>query len=103
MNPKNDWPDFPRFMIAVPPNVGTIRSPEDGQEGLAVFWTRPAALRVARSKPETEVIEATPEMFVEAIKKANEMGIPWLYIGRELGRNVDFQKVPMTVAVGGYV
>lgn len=67
--------DFPRFMIAVPPNVSTIRSPIDGQEGLAVFWTRAAAMRVARTKPGTVVVEATPEIFMDAIRKTHEMGV----------------------------
>ena len=51
---------FPRFMIAAR-RVSTIRSSTDGQEGLAVFWSRAAAKRVARSKPGTVVVEATKE------------------------------------------
>ena len=66
---QEDFPAFPRFMIAIPPNVSTIRSPIDGQEGLAVFWTRAAAKRVALTKPGTKVIKATPEMFMESIRK----------------------------------
>jgi hypothetical protein len=93
---------FPRFVIAVPPNVSTIRSPIDGQEGLAVFWTRAAAKRVARTKPGTVVVEATPEMFMDAIRKTHEMGVPWMYIGSELGSSVDFQKVRLVMALGQY-
>ena len=99
---QEDFPAFPRFMIAVPPNVSTIRSPVDGQEGLAVFWTRAAAKRVARTKPGTVVVEATPEMFMEAIRKTHEMGVPWLYIGSELGSSVDFQRVRLVMALGQY-
>jgi hypothetical protein len=105
VTPKNDVPGdiaFPRFMIAVPPNVSTIRSPIDGQEGLAVFWTRAAAKRVARTKPGAIVVEATPEMFMDAIKKTHEMGVPWLYIGSELGSSVDFQRVRLMMALGQY-
>ncbi len=80
MNQNAEWPDYPRFMIAAARKVSTIRSPKDGQEGLAVFWTKSAAKKVARRTPGTTVIvEATPEMFVEAIHKAHEMGVPWLY------------------------
>ena len=99
---QEDFPAFPRFMVAVPPNVSTIRSPVDGQEGLAVFWTRAAAKRVARTKPGTVVVEATPEMFMDAIRKTHEMGVPWLYIGSELGNSVDFQKVRLAMALGQY-
>lgn len=102
MNPETDWPDYPRFMVAVPPNVSTIRSPVDGQEGLAVFWTRAAAMRVARTKPGTIVVEATQEMFMDAIRKTHEMGVPWLYIGSELGSSVDFQRVRLVMALGQY-
>lgn len=102
MNHETDWPDHPRFMIALPPNVSTIRSPIDGEEGLAVFWTSAAAKRVARTKPGTVVVEATPEMFMESIHKTHEMGVPWLYIGSELGDSVDFQKVRLVVALGQY-
>jgi hypothetical protein len=96
-----DWSEFPRFMIAAR-KVSTIRSPKDNQEGLAVFWTKAAAKKVARSKPGTVVVEATPEMFVEAMKKAHEMSVPWLYIGTELGSGVDFRRVRLTVALGQY-
>jgi len=102
MSQGTEWPDFPRFMIAVARIVSTIRSPTDGQEGLAVFWTRATAKRVARSKPGAVVVEATPEMFVEAIRIAHERGVPWLYIGTELGNGVDFQRVRMAVALGQY-
>ena len=94
---------YPRFMIAVARKISTIRSPNNGQDGLAVFWTKSAAKRVARSKPGTVVVEATPEMFVEAIKKAHEMGVPWLYIGTDLGNGVDFLRVRLAVALGQYV
>ena len=99
---QEDFPAFPRFMVAVPPNVSTIRSPVDGQEGLAVFWTRAAAMRVARTKPGTIVVEATQEMFMDAIRKTHEMGVPWLYIGSELGSSVDFQRVRLVMALGQY-
>ena len=102
MNLDNDLPDFPRFMIAAARKVSTIRSPKDGQEGLVVFWTKAAAKKVARSKPGTVVVEATPEMFVKAIHKAHEMGVPWFYIGTELGDGVEFQRVRLTVALGQY-
>ena len=87
---KADHASFPRFMIAAARKVSTIKSPKDGQEGLAVFWSRAAAKRVARSKPGTVVVEATPEMFVEAIHKAHARGVPWLYVGREQDGGVDF-------------
>jgi hypothetical protein len=48
------------------------------------------------------VVEATPEMFVEAINKAHERVVPWLYVGRELGNGVDFQRVRLAVALGQY-
>lgn len=102
MNHDAEWPDYPRFMIAAARKVSTIRSPKDGQEGLAAFWTKAAAKKVARSKPGTIVVEATPEMFMEAIKKAHEMGVPWLCIGSELGDGVDFQRVRLAVALGQY-
>lgn len=41
-------------------------------------------------------------MFVEAVHKANEMGVPWLYIGSELDGNVDFKRVRLRVALGQY-
>jgi len=94
--------DAPRFMIAAARKVSTIRSPKDGQEGLAAFWTKAAAKKIARSKPRTIVVEVTPEIFVEAIKKAHEMGVPWLYIGTELGSGVDFRRVQLAVALGQY-
>lgn len=40
MTQKSNWPDYPRFMIADPPRVSTIKSPVDGEDGLAVFWSR---------------------------------------------------------------
>lgn len=94
MNPETDWPDFPRFLISVPPNVSTIRSPIDGQEGLAVFWTRAAALRVARTRPGTDVVDATPDMFMDSLWKAHDMS--------ELGSTVDFQRVRLVMALGQY-
>jgi len=41
-------------------------------------------------------------MFMEAINKAHEMGVPWLYIGTELGSDVDFRRVRLAVALGQY-
>lgn len=41
-------------------------------------------------------------MFVEAINKAHEMGVPWLYVGSELGNGVDFRRVRLAVALGQY-
>ena len=96
-------PAFPRFMIAAPPKVSTIRSPVDGQEGLAVFWTKTAAEEVALTNPGTIVVEATKEMLGEAMYKAHEMGVPWLYIGSELDDRVSFQRVRLAVAIGQYV
>ena len=63
--------------------------------------TKAAAKKVARSKPGAVVVEATPEMFVEAIK-THKMGVPWLYIGTELGDGVDFQRVRLALALGQY-
>lgn len=102
MNQNAERPDYPRFMIAAARKVSTSRSPKDGQEGLAAFWTKDAAKKVARSKPRTVIVEATPEMFMEAINKAHEMGVPWLYIGTELGSDVDFRRVRLAVALGQY-
>jgi len=99
---KSDWPDFPRFMVAVARKFVTVRSPEDGHDGLTVFWTKSAARKVARRTPGAIVVEATPEMFVEAIHQAHERGVPWLYIGSELGNSVDFQRVRLAVALGQY-
>ena len=86
---NSDIPDtptpYPRFMVAVANKVVTLPSPKDGQHGLAVFWTEAAAKRVARKTPgEAVIVEATPEMFVEALNKAHQMGVPWMYIGDEL-------------------
>ena len=41
-------------------------------------------------------------MFVEAIHKAHERGVPWLYVGSELDGGVDFQRVRLAVALGQY-
>lgn len=99
----NNLEDFPRFMVAVNRKFITMPSPKDGQDGLAIFWTKAAAKKVARHTPGAAVIvEATPEMFVEAIKKALTMGVPWLYIGTELGDGVDFQRVRLAVPLGQY-
>ncbi len=102
MNRNSNWPDFPRFIIADPPRVSTIKSPVDGEDGLAVFWSKAAAKRVARTNRGTVVVEVTPQMFVEAIHKANEMGVPWLYIGNERDGRVYFERVRLTVAQGQY-
>lgn len=59
-NQNVEWPDFPRFMVAVNRKFITMPSPKDGQHGLAVFWTKAAAKKVARSKPGTIVVESTP-------------------------------------------
>jgi len=69
MNQHEEWLDYPRFMVAVNRKFVTLPSPKDGQHGLAVFWTKSTAKKVARSKPGAVVIEATPEMFVEALVK----------------------------------
>ena len=92
---------YPPNALASCRKVSTIRSPTDGQEGLVVFWTRAAAKKVARTKPGTVVVEATQEMFVEAIKKAHEIGVPWLYIGSDKV-GVDFQRVTLAMVVGQY-
>lgn len=97
MNQDAERPDCPHFMIAAARKVSTIRSPKDGQEGLAAFWTKAAAKKVARSKPRTVIVEATPEMF-----KAHEKGVPGLYIGTELGSGVDLRRVRLAVALGQY-
>jgi len=102
MSLEESWPDFPRFMIAVARIVSTIRSPTDGQDGLAVFWTTAAARKVARRTLGAVVIEATPESFVEAIREAHERGVPWLYIGSEQNDRVFFEKVRLTIALGQY-
>ncbi len=94
--------DYPRFMIAVARIVRTIRSPTDGQDGLAVFWTTAAARKVAGRTPGAVVIEATPEMFTEAIHQAQERGVSWLYIGSEQDDRVFFEKVRLTIAFGQY-
>src|SRR4051812_7728110 len=88
------------FTITDPRRVSTIKSPNDCQNGLAVFWTK--ARNVRRTPGAAVIIEATPEMFVEAIKKAHQMGVPWLYIGSKLGDGVDFQRVRLAVALGQY-
>lgn len=41
-------------------------------------------------------------MFLEAIKKAHNMVVPWLYTGTELGDGVEFRRVRLTVAFGKY-
>lgn len=102
MTKKSNWPDYPRYMIADPPRVSTIKSPVDGEDGLAVFWSRAAAKRVSRTNPGTVVVEVTPQMFVEAMHKANEIGVPWLYIGSEQENRVYFERVRLTVALGQY-
>ena len=58
-----------RSMVAIARKFITVRSSEDGQEGLAVLWTKAAARKIARRTPGAVVVEATPEMFVEAIQK----------------------------------
>lgn len=93
---------FPRFMIAAARKVSTIRSPTDGQEGLAVFWTRAAAEEVAHTKPGTVVVEATKEMLGEALYKAHEMDVPWLYIGSDLDDRVRFDRVRLALLLGQY-
>ena len=92
--------EFPRFMIAVDEKIITIRSPKDGQDGLAVFWSEAAASKVARRTTEAVVIEATQEMFVVAVKKSHEMGVPWLYIGTDLEVGVEFERVRLVMALG---
>jgi len=94
--------EYPRFMIAVARIVSTIRSPTDGQDGLAVFWTKAAARKVARRTLGAVVIEATSEMFMEAIRIAHERGVSWLYIGTQQDDRVSFEKVRLTIALGQY-
>ncbi len=52
-NPETipDPADFPRYMVAVNRKFITMPSPNDGQHGLAVFWTRAAAKTIARHTP----------------------------------------------------
>ena len=64
--------------------------------------SKAAAKRVVIAKPDTFVIEATPEMFVEAMHKAHGMAVPWLYIGSETDDRVHFQRGWMAVALGQY-
>ena len=94
--------DYPRFMVAVARKFITVRSPDDGQEGLAAFWRKATARKVARRTPGAVVVEATQGMFVEAIRKAHEMGVPWLYVGSDLPVGVDFRRVPLAMAVWQY-
>ena len=91
--------DYPRFMVAVTRRFITVRSPEYGQDGLTVFWTRAAARKIARRTPGA-VVEATQVMFVEAVHKAHEMGVPWLYVGSDLPVGVDFRRVPLALPSG---
>jgi len=77
--------EYPRFMIAVARIVSTIRSPTDGQDGLATFWTRDAARKVACRTPGAVVVEATQE--------------PWLYIGTENGGRISFQRISFVVVL----
>lgn len=92
--------DCPRFAVAR--MSITFRSPDDGQDGLAAFWTGAAARKVVRRTPGAVVVEATQEMFVEPILKAHERGVPWLYVGSDLPVGVDFRRVPLAMAVGQY-
>lgn len=39
---------------------------------------------------------------MEAIYKAHERGVPWLYVGSELDGGVDFKRVRLVVALGQY-
>lgn len=94
-----DPDDFPRFLVVAGTKAVTIKSPEDGEQGLVVCWTEAAAEKIARKTPGAVVVRATPEMFLKAMREAHRMGIPWLYHGNELGDGVDFTKVRLSMAL----
>lgn len=100
MNNQLNDPDYPEYLIAIGTKAITIPSPQDGQDGLVACYSRRAAEIVARSMTEAVIVRATPEMFVEACRKANRIGVPYLYLGRESGDDVYFERVRLALALG---